>query len=58
MKHEHTLYGPEGNEGMSEQVKTLHKWFLTSRGRNSVIMNIKDIFLTGGILIFIVDKFI
>ena len=50
LKHELSLYGYNGDPGIVKKVNTLHEWFLTSRGKNSVIMFIKDVLLTGGII--------
>lgn len=49
-KHDMSLYGNNGDPGVLKKVNTLYEWFLTSRGKNSVIMFIKDLLISGGII--------
>jgi len=50
LKHDMSLYGNNGDPGVVKKVNTLYEWFLTSRGKNSVIMFVKDVLLSGGII--------
>ena len=52
LKHNQILMGVNEKSGMVYEVDKLHEWYLTSRGKNSVIMFIKDLLITSGIIIF------
>ncbi len=50
-----TIFGNNGDPGIVKKVNTLYEWFLTSRGKNSVIMFIKDALISGGIVAIFVN---
>ena len=58
LKHDMSLYGNNGDPGVVKKVNTLYEWFLTSRGKNSVIMFIKDILLSGGIIAVLITYWV
>ena len=49
LKHDQILNGVDGQKAIVEKVEDLYEWFLTSRGKNTVIMFIKDLLISGGI---------
>ena len=55
LKHEHILYDTNGQKGIVKKVEVLYEWFLTSRGKNSVIMFIKDLLISGGIIAVLIS---
>lgn len=50
LKHDQILNGVPGQKGLVIKMEELYEWFLTSRGKNSVIMFIKDALISGGII--------
>lgn len=58
LKHEQILSGTDGQKGNVEKVEELYKWFHQNKGRNSVIANIKDILISGGILAIVIGYFL
>jgi hypothetical protein len=54
LKHDTSLYGINGDPGVVKKLNILYEWFLTSRGKNSVIMFVKDLLLSGGIIAVII----
>lgn len=50
LKHEQILHGVTGQKGIVSKVEELYKWLQQNHGRNSVLSNIKDILISGGIL--------
>ena len=54
MKHEQTLYGTPEQKGIVGKIEELYEWFLQSRGKNSVIMFVKDLLISGGIIAVLV----
>ena len=52
LKHNQILMGVNDKNGIVDKVDEHHEWYLTSRGKNSVIMFIKDLLITSGIIVF------
>lgn len=50
MEHEHVLNGIGDQKGLIEKLENLWEWFQASRGKNSVIMFVKDVLISGGII--------
>jgi hypothetical protein len=50
LRHDQILNGVGGEKGLVKKVENLYEWFLTSRGKNSIIMFIKDLLISGGII--------
>jgi len=57
LKHEQILHGVPGQKGIVNKVEELYEWFLQSRGKNTVIMFIKDLLISGGIIVFFLTLF-
>lgn len=54
-KHNQVFMG-NGQKGMAEKVDELYEWFLTSRGKNSVIMFVKDVLISGGLIALFISR--
>ena len=58
LKHEHILCGVEGQKGLTKKVEELWDWFLNSRGKNTVVMFVKDLLISGGVIAVLVSYWI
>lgn len=50
LRHDQILNGVIGQKGLVSKVEELYKWLQQNHGRNSILSNIKDILISGGIL--------
>ena len=50
LMHDQLLCGSGDQKGVVKKVEDLYEWFLTSRGKNSVVMFVKDLLISGGII--------
>jgi hypothetical protein len=55
IEHEHILSGVREKDGMVERFESMWKWYQQHKGKNIVFANIKDILISSGVLLVLIQ---